>query len=137
MQRSIFDYMGNIYKNNCKVDFSEYLDIKEFCTCTNGFYFKPMDMAEASNWKDSLDIRIDQINASFSSSNDTSSSSAHEEDIKESNLAEQTTHRNSFKDYIYLYRLNAVVLHYGSHDSGHFVTYRRFHKKYFKSMNEP
>ncbi|KAJ3099574.1 hypothetical protein HDU96_010674 [Phlyctochytrium bullatum] len=25
----------------------------------------------------------------------------------------------------YLYRLHAVVLHYGSHDSGHFVTYRR------------
>jgi hypothetical protein len=27
--------------------------------------------------------------------------------------------------YPYLYRLQAVVLHYGSHDSGHFVTYRR------------
>ncbi|KAJ3194587.1 Nucleoporin nup84 [Irineochytrium annulatum] len=27
--------------------------------------------------------------------------------------------------YPYLYRLHAVVLHYGSHDSGHFVTYRR------------
>ncbi|KAJ3101320.1 hypothetical protein HK100_004559 [Physocladia obscura] len=25
----------------------------------------------------------------------------------------------------YLYRLQAVVIHYGSHDSGHFVTYRR------------
>ncbi|KAJ3281754.1 hypothetical protein HDU79_010519 [Rhizoclosmatium sp. JEL0117] len=27
--------------------------------------------------------------------------------------------------YPYLYRLHAVVIHYGSHDSGHFVTYRR------------
>ncbi|KAI8849528.1 hypothetical protein BC829DRAFT_432521 [Chytridium lagenaria] len=27
--------------------------------------------------------------------------------------------------YPYLYRLHAAVLHYGSHDSGHFVTYRR------------
>ncbi|KNC98267.1 uncharacterized protein SPPG_06665 [Spizellomyces punctatus DAOM BR117] len=27
--------------------------------------------------------------------------------------------------YPYLYRLQSVVLHYGSHDSGHFVTYRR------------
>ncbi|KAI9337491.1 hypothetical protein BDR26DRAFT_935575 [Obelidium mucronatum] len=27
--------------------------------------------------------------------------------------------------YPYLYRLHAVVIHYGGHDSGHFVTYRR------------
>ncbi|KAJ3235158.1 Ubiquitin carboxyl-terminal hydrolase 30 [Chytriomyces hyalinus] len=31
----------------------------------------------------------------------------------------------SSPDYPYLYRLHAVVIHYGSHDSGHFVTYRR------------
>ncbi|KAJ3184998.1 hypothetical protein HDU87_002564 [Geranomyces variabilis] len=29
--------------------------------------------------------------------------------------------------YPYIYRLGAVVLHYGSHDSGHFVTLRRMH----------
>ncbi|KAI8593054.1 hypothetical protein BDZ88DRAFT_493529 [Geranomyces variabilis] len=29
--------------------------------------------------------------------------------------------------YPYIYRLAAVVLHYGSHDSGHFVTLRRMH----------
>lgn len=32
---------------------------------------------------------------------------------------------NQLPPYPYLYRLRAVILHYGSHDSGHFVTYRR------------
>ncbi|KAJ3023728.1 hypothetical protein HKX48_001618 [Thoreauomyces humboldtii] len=29
--------------------------------------------------------------------------------------------------YPYLYRLDAVVVHYGSHERGHYVTYRRMH----------
>jgi ubiquitin C-terminal hydrolase len=33
--------------------------------------------------------------------------------------------------YRYLYRLQAVVLHYGSHDSGHFITYRRLSRNPF------
>ncbi|KAJ3045070.1 hypothetical protein HDV00_011795 [Rhizophlyctis rosea] len=36
--------------------------------------------------------------------------------------------------YPYLYQLRAVVLHYGSHDSGHFVTYRRIGKKPSQSL---
>ncbi|KAJ3028200.1 UNVERIFIED_CONTAM: hypothetical protein HDU68_002228 [Siphonaria sp. JEL0065] len=33
--------------------------------------------------------------------------------------------RAGISPYPYLYRLHAVVIHYGGHDSGHFVTYRR------------
>ena len=34
----------------------------------------------------------------------------------------------------YLYRLQAVILHYGSHDSGHFITYRRLCRNPFDPM---
>ncbi|KAJ3062616.1 hypothetical protein HK102_008712, partial [Quaeritorhiza haematococci] len=41
-----------------------------------------------------------------------------------SSPSQQTT-RVVHRPYPYLYRLQAVVIHYGSHDSGHFVTFRR------------
>lgn len=128
MQRSIFDYMGNVIKNNCRVDYSEYLDIKDFCTCSDGYYFNPMEMADASNWKESLDVRSDEVMASRSTSNDTTSA------FKES--FSPVAKENSNEEYIYLYKLNAVVLHYGSHDSGHFVTYRRFPRKLSNSKTK-
>ncbi len=125
MQRSIFDYTGNILKNNCRIDYPEYLDIQEFSTCTDGLYFKPREMAEASSWKNSLDIKIEEA-MSRNSSNNASNNSLPEKNMKES---DGLALNDNFKEYMYLYRLNAVVLHYGSHDSGHFVTYRRFPKK--------
>ncbi|TPX62353.1 hypothetical protein PhCBS80983_g00480 [Powellomyces hirtus] len=38
--------------------------------------------------------------------------------------------------YPYLYRLAAVVIHYGSHESGHFVTYRRMHPTKERQLEE-
>jgi ubiquitin C-terminal hydrolase len=78
-------------------------------------------MAEASNWKHSLDIKIEE-NMSRSSSYGISNPSV----PNESDHSDKPLINDSFKDHMYLYKLNAVVLHYGSHDSGHFVTYRRF-----------
>ncbi|KAI8805478.1 hypothetical protein BJ742DRAFT_820593 [Cladochytrium replicatum] len=39
-------------------------------------------------------------------------------------------------EYPYLYRLHAVVVHYGMHDSGHFVTYRRAPERIRREMEE-
>jgi hypothetical protein len=132
MQRSIFDYTGNVFKNNCRIDFPEYLDIREFSTCTDGLYFKPREMAEASSWKSSLDIKIEEA-MSRCSSHDASNNSLPEQNMKESDGIKLD---DTFKEYMYLYRLNAVVLHYGSHDSGHFVTYRRFPRKHRTSKGK-
>ena len=133
MQRSIFDYTGNVYKNNCRVHFPEYLDIREFCTCTDGFYFKPMQMAEASNWKESLDKKGEEVVEIDLTSSNSASNSGQDAQVSE---GPEKIAKNPLTDYIYLYKLNAVVLHYGSHDSGHFVTYRRFPKKYSSSKKK-
>ncbi|KAI8808711.1 hypothetical protein BJ742DRAFT_853240 [Cladochytrium replicatum] len=50
-----------------------------------------------------------------------------------------TSESNSSKaldpiEYPYLYRLHAVVVHYGMHDSGHFVTYRRAPERIRREM---
>jgi ubiquitin C-terminal hydrolase len=102
MQRSIFHPTGRVLKNNCSVQYDEYLDMSPFSHgLQSGFFYGTKDASEAMGWKGSTEF------------------SMHESESSEDDTAR----------YPYLYKLQAVVLHYGSHDSGHFVTLRRIASK--------
>lgn len=159
MQRSIFHPSGAILKNNCSVDYQEYLDVSEYTACgQNGIYFGTTEGSEAFGWSDSLDMpilsRVDRVDVpplELVPSMTATSSLQTEDDpliqeggldtrkdeqdqVSESNTHEESeqNHASEAPEYPYLYRLHAVVLHYGSHDSGHFVTYRRFSRNPFQ-----
>jgi ubiquitin carboxyl-terminal hydrolase 1 len=80
INRSTFYPNGEIAKNGCIVEFSEYLDLSPFCT-TGYLALSPQQPMSGT----------EQISS-------------------EGN---------------YIYRLQSVIVHYGTHSYGHFVTFRR------------
>ncbi|KAI9208455.1 uncharacterized protein BJ171DRAFT_454932 [Polychytrium aggregatum] len=133
MQRSVFLPTGAVVKNNCRVLFSNFLDLTPFSTGTSGSGItsqqQPWSPAEpklspANGVPSAHPVNGTAVNASGAEDGPSSDGPPPEEtDASEHEKLPARTPavaRNAN-----LFQLRAVVLHYGSHDSGHFVTYRR------------
>lgn len=114
MQRSVFLYSGSVVKNNCVVELSEFLDLTGVTVCGSGqgeeeCYFG-RELGEAHGWTGSLSVSQDDKKVAPITAPD---------DAPE----EKETRTNTKARGMYV--MVAVVVHYGTHESGHFVTYRR------------
>ncbi|KAJ3213971.1 hypothetical protein HK099_007101 [Clydaea vesicula] len=180
MQRSIFQPNGYVRKNNTRVEFEEFLDLKKFSTCLkdenfgnskedgvrffgkggnlwkggDDFSLKRNDIVKSGkNFECSKvnaiknksvdEIREDEntlVDISFTNGSIATVETADCEKNKpplNNKVGKRTVDtenvtlnfEDDFKENKYLYRLQSVVIHYGGHDSGHFVTYRRCSQK--------
>jgi hypothetical protein len=126
--------MGYVTKNNARVIFHEMLDVGRFSTLfqnsnnnnnnnnnnSNGFAPSVATfLQKAESNQSDLFSKQSEIDDNGSSNEQTNASIP----LKVFPNSQQT--KPYVKDQSCWYRLMSVVLHYGSHDSGHFVTYRR------------
>ncbi|KAJ3350215.1 hypothetical protein HDU91_006281 [Kappamyces sp. JEL0680] len=130
MQRSIFLPSGHTVKNNSPVIFGDSLDLNDLVLgpgYRTNVLEKLTTLIQDQNItrQDSLDssIPINPVTTSllqtheyFKAANAT---------IAEPRPAEASTWSKSLASGPFVYRLMAVILHYGHHESGHFVTLRR------------
>ncbi len=106
-------------KNNCVVELSEFLDLTGVTVCGSGegedeTYFG-RELGEAHGWTGSLSVsgqmeddkKVALITAPYDAPEETKT---------------KTNPRHGKQG---MYRMVSVVVHYGTHESGHFVTYRR------------
>jgi hypothetical protein len=112
MQRSVyFPETGHIMKNNASVSFGEILDLN--------YFFLPQGTKGVSrnDFKKQYEILASEKKTASSKSNEQVSSTIGDDFV--GNIP------NSQPMGPFVYRLAAVILHYGDHDSGHFVTLRK------------
>ncbi|KAJ3281753.1 hypothetical protein HDU79_010518 [Rhizoclosmatium sp. JEL0117] len=139
MQRSIFTPSGHVYKSNSRVLFGEYLDLGRFCMNSG-----ERESEKKKGWADIIAEQqaqqtsyLDDVPPPLSVVEESGTTrgglvggsgmydSPYASVLASMNQAKLAVGSGSGGAYPYLYRLHAVVIHYGSHDSGHFVTYRR------------
>ncbi|KAG0040518.1 hypothetical protein BGZ82_001844 [Podila clonocystis] len=133
LNRSMFTPSGQLAKNPCKVDFQPVLDFTPFTT--SGY----LNTVATKSMSRRGSLSLAETIASSSSSDSASSFSktlpkplwAHPGmPIKNGTTSSKNgylsgNYSTEQDDDRILYRLRAVVVHMGSHNSGHFVTYRR------------
>ncbi|KAG1380394.1 hypothetical protein G6F60_001742 [Rhizopus arrhizus] len=135
LSRSVYHPSGNIQKNHCRVHFSEYLDLAPFTT--NG-YLNTSDPGTSLSSPPATPILHRTSRASLvylrNMANGHRFTHSQKDGLSIALMSNKETDRpiqNALPSYIVpvnraiQYRLCAVIVHYGSHDSGHFVTYRR------------
>ncbi|KAF9388501.1 hypothetical protein CPB97_000941 [Podila verticillata] len=134
LNRSMFTPSGQLAKNPCKVVFQPVLDFTPFTT--SGY----LNTVATKSMSRRGSLSLAETFASSSSSMDTGESFSKSLSkptwanpgmpTKDGTTLFKNGHLNGsypteqYEDRI-LYRLRAVVVHLGSHNSGHFVTYRR------------
>ncbi|KAL0075222.1 hypothetical protein J3Q64DRAFT_1763337 [Phycomyces blakesleeanus] len=143
LSRSVYHPSGNIQKNHCNVKFSEFLNLSPYTT--NGF----LNTGDPSAALSSHNVSGGSSARLMPSPSRTSRTSlvylrnmaggqrfVHGRDglnvaLKSKDEDDQRIIRNALPSMTLpslrgiQYRLSAVVVHYGGHDSGHFITYRR------------
>ncbi|KAI9101855.1 hypothetical protein DFS34DRAFT_701793 [Phlyctochytrium arcticum] len=132
MQRSMYSHNGSVIKNNCRVVFREYLDLGPFMTVNRaGDAPPPLDLDSNTPELPSVlqHSPVPSPNTSATSHPPQEHQTHHSKPASFPSLSPKKVAQEDRKKtaipYPYLYRLQSVVLHYGSHDSGHFVAYRR------------
>ncbi|KAG2173065.1 hypothetical protein INT44_007038 [Umbelopsis vinacea] len=143
LSRSVFHPSGHVKKNHCRVRFSEEIDLAPFTT--NGF----LNTADPQSSLSTPQPSSASTSHDDSQNNGNSYVSSRRNFVYLRNMAlghrslaggdglnvalgkkPMDTFRPSFSVPIpttrpVKYRLQAMIVHYGSHDSGHFVTFRR------------
>ncbi|KAI8615257.1 hypothetical protein BC830DRAFT_312292 [Chytriomyces sp. MP71] len=149
MQRSIFLPSGHSYKSTCRVVFGEVLSLAPFCLNSNE---TPLNLATGGDtagvgWADLIRAAREGAAAPGSVLQESpvlrprqrqgggvvgGAAGGYVDLPPTSGYSGLLAGAAGAKAYCgateateYLYRLRAVVIHYGGHDSGHFVTYRR------------
>ncbi|KAG1464253.1 hypothetical protein G6F46_002794 [Rhizopus delemar] len=137
LSRSVYHPSGMVQKNHCQVQFSEYLDLAQFTT--NG-YLNTSDPGASLSSPPTTPI-LPQTRTSRASlvylrnmAHGHRFSHSQKDGLNIALMTNKEADRpiqNALPSYIVpvnraiQYRLCAVIVHYGNHDSGHFVTYRR------------
>ncbi|KAI8580450.1 hypothetical protein K450DRAFT_237075 [Umbelopsis ramanniana AG] len=143
LSRSVYHPSGHVQKNHCRVRFSEEIDLAPFTT--NGF----LNTADPQSSLSTPQPSSASTSHDDSQNNGNSYVSSRRNFVYLRNMAlghrslaggdglnvalgkkPVDTFRPSFSIPIpttrpVKYRLQAMIVHYGSHDSGHFVTFRR------------
>jgi Ubiquitin carboxyl-terminal hydrolase len=143
LSRSVYHPSGHVQKNHCRVRFSEEIDLAPFTT--NGF----LNTADPQSSLSTPQPSSASTSNDDSQNNGNSYVSSRRNFVYLRNMAlghrslaggdglnvalgkkPMDTFRPSFSVPIpttrpVKYRLQAMIVHYGSHDSGHFVTFRR------------
>lgn len=143
LSRSVYHPSGHVQKNHCRVRFTEEIDLAPFTT--NGFLNTADPQSSLSTPQPSSSSNDD--NAQHNGSNSCISNRRNFVYLRNMAFGNRSlpggdglnvalgkkpldTLRPSFSVPIpttrpVKYRLQAMIVHYGSHDSGHFVTFRR------------
>lgn len=111
---------GTIYKNSSAVRYPKYLDIGHYM-------IHPHEDLQARIFREKFGSPIqtkDERNL-FYFGKPSSAWQWKADGAATTDQPSSPSPDSCFDAFSYLYQLNAVVLHYGSHDSGHFVAYRR------------
>ncbi|KAG2219382.1 hypothetical protein INT45_006090 [Circinella minor] len=135
LSRSVYHPSGIIQKNHCNVRFPEYLDLAPYTT--NGFLNTSDPAASLSTPPPSQtslsQSRISRTSLVYLRNMAAGHRFVHgrdglnvalvnkDDDLVHNALPSMTTPTVRTIPY----RLTAVIVHYGNHDSGHFITYRR------------
>lgn len=138
INRSVFDFnTGYIKKNLSPVSYDEFLDISPFVV---GDVEDPINRDPAKSMQAAS--TYESPDSFSSSSSDTSAlEEENDEDLEEEALestepidtvltnptqfSDQKPHEFQTSDKTMHYRLKSVVVHYGSHNFGHYISYRR------------
>ncbi|KAI7871143.1 hypothetical protein BDF14DRAFT_1763513 [Spinellus fusiger] len=138
LSRSVYHFSGNIQKNSCNVKFSEFLNLSPYTT--NGFLNTGDPSAALSSHITGQPIlsqsRTSRTSLVYLRNMAGGQHFVHGRDglnvaLKSKEDDDRRLIRNALPSMTLpslrgiQYRLNAVIVHYGSHDSGHFITYRR------------
>ena len=102
--RSIFLPSGHVVKNNARVIFNQTLDLNNLLKTNSHFYQSLHDSKSFVKTE---------------SKHKKSSKSNRKNNLKSSKVEKSVAVSSN------LYKLKAIILHYGSHDSGHFITIRK------------
>lgn len=141
LSRSIYHPSGMIQKNHCQVNFSEYLDLAPYTT--NGYLNTSEPTASLSSPPPTPVLphtRTSRTSLVYLRNMTGGHRFTHQQHAREDGLGVALL--NSSKDdrpiqnalpslsvvpvsRAIQYKLCAVIVHYGNHQSGHFVTYRR------------
>lgn len=143
LSRSIYHPSGIVQKNNCQVEFSEYLDLAPYTT--NGYLNTSEPTASLSSppptpilphttrtSRTSLVYLRNMTNGHRFTHHHHNNSNPEGLSVALMGSKEDRTVQNALPSLSVVpvnrsiqYKLCAVIVHYGSHDQGHFVTYRR------------
>lgn len=140
LSRSIYHPSGLIEKNNCQVVFSEYLDLAPYTT--NGYLNTSEPTASLSSPPPTPILphsatRTSRTSLVYLRNMTNGHRFTHHSNNEGLSVAlmgskEDRTVQNALPSLSAVpvnrsiqYRLCAVIVHYGNHDSGHFITYRR------------
>ncbi|CAO3622447.1 unnamed protein product [Cunninghamella blakesleeana] len=99
ISRSAFHPSGVIYKNKCHLQFPEYLDLQQYCT--NGTLHT-------------------ESNIPISKNHHHHSMEEKQQEQQQKQIFYNNNNNNKSK-----YKLMSVIVHYGSHNYGHFIAYKR------------
>ncbi|PVV04774.1 hypothetical protein BB560_000710 [Smittium megazygosporum] len=118
---------GYITKNNCKVEFPEYLDLEPYVTDghlkldpsqslsgSGSYHHGNLGFQEKNNFEG-----VDNLGKNSRAANVGNTESKDKGTEAYSHL-ENENHNKPL-----LYKLQSVIVHFGSHSYGHFITYRR------------
>ncbi|RCH89426.1 hypothetical protein CU097_011798, partial [Rhizopus azygosporus] len=139
LSRSVYHPSGIIQKNHCRVQFPEYLDLAPFTT--NG-YLNTSDPAASLSSPSATPIlpqaRTSRTSLVYLRNMANGHRFTHGQKVEGLNIALMSNKegdrpiQNALPSLSIVpvnraiqYRLCAVIAHYGNHESGHFVTYRR------------
>jgi ubiquitin carboxyl-terminal hydrolase 1 len=107
MQRSMFLPNGAAYKNNIRIMFDEVLDLSSITT--HPVHKVPINTKGTTIIRQRDPLYFGRLTSCWNHADNTV-----KEEVEEQKIVEPL-----------LYELKSVVLHYGSHESGHFVALRR------------
>ncbi|KAI8140778.1 hypothetical protein BJV82DRAFT_621061 [Fennellomyces sp. T-0311] len=133
LSRSMYHPSGIVQKNHCSVKFPEYLDLAPYTT--NGF-LNTSDPAASLSTPPVTSVaqsRISRTSLVYLRNMAAGHRFVHGRDglnvalvNKDDDLVHNALPSMSVPSVRTIpYRLNAVIVHYGGHESGHFITYRR------------
>lgn len=138
LSRSVYHPSGIVQKNHCNVKFPEYLDLAPYTT--NGFLNTTDPMAALSsppsNGPSTQQSRTSRTSLVYLRNMAAGHRYVHGRDglnvaLVSKDEDSQRPIQNALPSLSYNpvrsipYRLTAVIVHYGGHESGHFITYRR------------
>ena len=127
MGRSIVSHYG-LVKNRIRVHYPEILDLSTF-----------QDVKYSSSWKSGNDIISHSLTNSQVIERILESPKVEEQPESpedEEPKLEEAPSQLQISEKKCEYRLQSLILHYGGHDSGHFVAIRRFNNRWFYISDE-
>jgi hypothetical protein len=154
MQRSVYLPSGRLIKNNVPVNFPMELDLTEFVIAPNQrivpySHEHSPEVHVGLKGGDSKDIFNDIQNSSSideSKGLDNAEIPIVQDAMKKTDASKPETQYSFLSDFLkedrnarqspYIYKLKAVILHYGHHESGHFIALRRVKYKSRRGIQE-